>query len=152
MKHMALLMALVLGASPASAQEAFDLQLDHATVLTRDLEASATFYGEILHLEALETPWGPTRPVRFFSLGGSRQLHVGLADGIVAPNKDSHLAFAIQDFDAYLRFLMDQEIEYADFPGRSREPQVRPDGVRQVFLQDPDGNWIEINDAVHPPS
>jgi lactoylglutathione lyase len=26
-------------------------------------------------------------------------------------------------------------------------PQVRSDGVKQIFVQDPDGYWIEINDA-----
>lgn len=25
-----------------------------------------------------------------------------------------------------------------------------PAGVRQVYLQDPEGNWVEINDAGHP--
>lgn len=29
-----------------------------------------------------------------------------------------------------------------------REIQTRPDGVQQIFVQDPDGYWIEINDAL----
>jgi hypothetical protein len=27
-------------------------------------------------------------------------------------------------------------------------PQVRSDGVRHIFVQDPDGYWIEINDSL----
>jgi lactoylglutathione lyase len=23
----------------------------------------------------------------------------------------------------------------------------RPDGIRQIYFQDPDGHWLEINDA-----
>jgi lactoylglutathione lyase len=150
--RLALLVVLLVGSVPASAQELFELRFDHSTLLVTDLEASAAFYEHILHLEPLETPWGPTAPIRFFSLGGSRQLHVGLSDGRAAPDKNIHLAFAVGNFDAYLRFLSNNGVSYANFPGNSSSPQVRPDGVRQVYLQDPDGNWIEINDAAHPPS
>ena len=27
-----------------------------------------------------------------------------------------------------------------------KTPQVRPDKVQQIYLQDPDGYWIEVND------
>ena len=37
-------------------------------------------------------------------------------------------------------------IKYGNWKGDSKEPQVRPDGIKQVYLQDPDGYWIEIND------
>lgn len=151
MKHGALFIALIIGCAPASAQEDFDLRFDHSTILVSDLETSAAFYEDILHLEPLETPWGPTAPIRFFSLGGSRQLHVGLSDEGGESDKNLHLAFAIVNFDAYLRFLSERGVAYVDFQGSSSEPQVRPDGVRQVYLQDPDGNWIEVNDAAHPP-
>jgi catechol-2,3-dioxygenase len=26
---------------------------------------------------------------------------------------------------------------------------VRPDGVKQIYFQDPEGYWIEINDDKH---
>jgi lactoylglutathione lyase len=151
MKRTAVLMALVVGPSPLTAQATFDLQFDHSTVLVSDLEASATFYESILHLKALETPWGPTAPIRFFSVGGERQLHVGISERDIEPDKNAHLAFAVRDFDAYLQFLRGQGIDYSNFPGNSSEPQIRPDGVRQIYLQDPDGHWIEINDASHTP-
>jgi lactoylglutathione lyase len=147
----ALITSLVAGSGPAAAQDVFDLHFDHSTVLVSDLDRSAAFYENILYLEALETPWGPTAPIRFYSLGGSRQLHVGLSEGRIEPDKNTHLAFAVQDFDAYLQFLRERGVAYVNFRGSSSDPQVRPDGVRQIYLQDPDGNWIEINDAAHPP-
>lgn len=150
MKHLALFAALIVGSAPAAAQEAFDLQFDHSTVLVTDLGSSEAFYENILRLKPLDTPWGAGAPIRFYSLGGSRQLHVGVSDGTSRPDKTIHLAFAVRNFDAYLRFLREQGVVYGDFAGASGEPQVRPDGIRQVYLQDPDGNWIEINDAVHP--
>jgi catechol 2,3-dioxygenase-like lactoylglutathione lyase family enzyme len=74
---------------------------------------------------------------------------MGISDGAIEPNKDVHLAFAVSEFDAYLKFLSDHGVVYGTFAGRSDVAQVRPDGVRQIFFQDPDGNWIEVNDAVH---
>lgn len=151
MRYLAWLMALGLGSTSASAQQVFELQFDHATVLVSDLDASAAFYEEILHLEGLETPFGPSAPIRFYALGGNRQLHVGQADERNTPIKNLHLAFAVRNFDAYLTFLRAQGIAYSNFPGNSTNPQVRSDGIKQVYLQDPDGNWIEINDVAHPP-
>jgi catechol 2,3-dioxygenase-like lactoylglutathione lyase family enzyme len=146
-----LLVAALMGAARASAQESFDLQFDHATILVTDLETSADFYEGILHLKLLETPWGPAAPIRFFSLGAGRQLHMGLTESSIEPNRNVHLALTVLRFDDYLRFLEERGIAFGTFADANAEPQVRPDGVRQVYLQDPDGNWIEINDAVHPP-
>jgi len=36
-------------------------------------------------------------------------------------------------------------IWYGNWAGK-KEPQVRPDKVAQIYLQDPDGYWIEVND------
>ncbi|MEX0608887.1 MAG: VOC family protein [Balneolaceae bacterium] len=150
MKNTTLLIILVLVSVPTLAQEDFNLQFDHTTVLVTNLDSSAAFYEKILHLKALETPWGPTAPIRFFSLGGERQLHMGISDREIEPNKNAHFAFAVQNLDAYLLFLKDKGVAYSNFSGNSNNPQVRPDGIRQIYLQDPDGNWIEINDAAHP--
>lgn len=142
---------MVFSSVPAMAQERFDLQIDHSTILVSDLEESAAFYENVLGLTEIGTPWGAAAPIRFYSLGGNRQLHVGLANRTIEPDKNLHLAFAVADFDVYLAFLRERRIAYTNFAGTAGEPQVRPDGVRQVYLQDPDGNWIEINDARHPP-
>lgn len=146
-----LIVGLVFCCLPAAAQEQFDLRLDHSTVLVTDLEISGAFYENVLGLAAVDTPWGPAAPIRFYSLGGARQLHMGVSDSAIAPDKNVHLAFAVSNFDTYLAFLRKQRVEYTNFAGTRKEPQVRPDGVRQVYLQDPDGNWIEINDARHAP-
>jgi lactoylglutathione lyase len=151
MRYVTLLAALLVGTSPVLAQDDFALAFDHTTVLVADLERSEAFYGDILRLAPLETPWGPAAPIRFFSLGSARQLHIGESDERPESNRGVHLAFAVANFDKYLRFLRARGVEYSNFEGSSASPQLRPDGVRQVYLQDPDGNWIEINDAAHPP-
>ena len=37
------------------------------------------------------------------------------------------------------------KIVYSDWPGKSNTVNVRPDGVKQIYLQDPDNYWIEVN-------
>lgn len=136
------------GTEPDSEISTFGLQFDHSTIMVDDLDKAGDFYRDVLQLEELETPWGKSPQIRFFSMGGNTQLHVAKIDDDTAEQpKVIHIAFTVQDFDAYLAFLEEMNIAYANFPGNSTEPQVRPDGVRQVYFQDPAGNWLEINDA-----
>jgi len=37
------------------------------------------------------------------------------------------------------------QVKYRNFAGDSKVT-MRPDGVRQIYLQDPDGYWIEVNE------
>jgi len=45
-----------------------------------------------------------------------------------------------------MKHLDQYKVKYGNWAGSSKEPQLRPDKVKQVYLQDPDGYWIEIND------
>ena len=149
MKKTLLILAIILSSIYSNAQS-FSLELDHSTILVKDLEKSAEFYKNILHLEELETPWGVNSWVRFFEIGNNQQLHIaqGENDGIKL-NKVIHLAFAVKAFDDYLKFLNDKGIEYGNWDGEIKKIQIRPDKVRQIYFQDPDGLWIEVNDAKH---
>ena len=40
------------------------------------------------------------------------------------------------------------KITYSDWPGTPGKINVRADGIKQVFFQDPDGYWIEVNSVV----
>jgi lactoylglutathione lyase len=37
-------------------------------------------------------------------------------------------------------------VSYEDWAGKKNSITLRVDGVHQIFFQDPDGYWIEIND------
>jgi catechol 2,3-dioxygenase-like lactoylglutathione lyase family enzyme len=130
----------------SSEETAFDIQIDHVTLLVSDIDESADFYREILMLNEIETPWGKIPWGRMFSTGAAGELH--LAKGTVpadAQNKQIHYAFRVTEFDDYLKFLEHNEVEYGNFEGTPGTFQTRPDGVRQVYFQDPDGYWIEVN-------
>lgn len=148
MKKYLLFFAIILSSSYSSAQS-FSLAFDHYTILVKDLEISEAFYKKILHLEEKETPWGDDLPlpVLFLDIGNNQELHLteNKTESIKL-HKIVHFAFAVTDFDAYVNFLDEKDIKYGDWSGKNQKFQTRIDGVKQIFLQDPDGYWVEIND------
>lgn len=60
-------------------------------------------------------------------------------------NKAVHLALTTSLFDDFIQFLTDSKIPFSDWPGNNGKVSTRADGIKQVYIQDPDGYWIEIN-------
>ena len=46
----------------------------------------------------------------------------------------------------FTKHLDDLNIKYGNWAQTTKTPQVRPDKVKQIYLQDPDGYWLEVND------
>jgi catechol 2,3-dioxygenase-like lactoylglutathione lyase family enzyme len=121
--------------------------LDHALVLTDDLEATRDFYCDVLGFEPGERPTLPF-PGYWLYLDGVACLHVaeraafeaqldrmGLAR---ANGPVDHLAFDAGDLEAVLARL--------DAAGvRAVSNDVPTAGMRQLFLDDPNGVRIEVN-------
>jgi hypothetical protein len=63
----------------------------------------------------------------------------------VQTNKAVHLALTTSRFDELVELLESKGVAYGNWDGTPKAIQKRSDGVDQVFLQDPDGHWIEIN-------
>ncbi len=66
----------------------------------------------------------------------------------VKVNKAVHFALSTDDLDAVLQTLREQHIEFSDWVDVPNHVYVRKDGTRQLYFQDPDGYWIEVNDDV----
>lgn len=45
-----------------------------------------------------------------------------------------------------MEFLRSKNVKFENWPGEANTTNTRPDGIKQIYLQDPDGYWIEIND------
>jgi catechol 2,3-dioxygenase-like lactoylglutathione lyase family enzyme len=147
MKKTQLILTIVLCSSYSIAQS-YDLEFDHYTILVKNLEKSAEFYENILQLKEVDTPWGEdlALPVLFFDIGNNQQLHVTQQENeSIKLSKIIHIAYTVKDFDGYLEFLNEKGIEYGDWSGKNKKFQTRIDGVKQIYFQDPDGYWIEIN-------
>lgn len=135
-------------AAPAAVQgPGFAVAYDHTALHVRDLDRSVGFYERTFGLPEVATPGDPA-VIRWLSLGGDDQLHLIAYDGDVPPTtKAVHLAVAVSDLDAFVAHLDALRVPYSDWPGAPAAVSVRGDGVRQVYVQDPDGYWIEVNTA-----
>jgi lactoylglutathione lyase len=150
MKYIVLVISLILYPICSNGQS-YNLEHDHSTIQVENIDKSVKFYIDILKLKEMDTPWPENPMIRFFKTGNNQQLHIAQVDtyGTVKTNKVLHLAFSTNNFDGYLKFLNVQGISYYNFNEEQNKIQKRPDGVRQIYFQDPDGYWIEINDANH---
>jgi lactoylglutathione lyase len=148
MKKTLLVFAIILSSFYSIAQS-FNLEFDHYTILVKDLDKSGEFYKNIMQFKEVETPWGDDLPlpVLFIDIGNNQQIHITQnKTESIKLHKIIHYAFAVKDFDGYIKFLNEKGIEYGDWSGKNKKSQTRIDGVKQIFFQDPDGYWIEIND------
>ena len=126
-------------------QETFALKLDHMALSVKDLEKSVDFYKNVLKLSEI-TNLTKKEGIRWVSLGEGKELHlVSTIKEPVMINKAVHLAFKVTHFDALIEALKSQNITYSDWPGILDKITVRADGIKQIYIQDPDGYWIELN-------
>ncbi len=139
----------VVSVASAAAQDRarFRVSFDHQALQVSDLDASATFYSGVFGLREIE-PAGNPENIRWFSLGNGDELHlIAINEGEQHLTKVTHLGLATDNFEAFVTHLEGMEIPYSDWPGTQGTVGSRADGVKQVYVQDPDGYWIEINDA-----
>ena len=121
-------------------------QFNHITVYVVDLKKSVDFYKSALQLPEIAEPFHDNRHV-WFKIGEHGQLHVvSGAKEVSQHDINIHLAFTVRSVENFSRHLDSLGIKYGNWAQSSKEPQVRPDGIKQIYLQDPDGYWIEIND------
>jgi lactoylglutathione lyase len=120
---------------------------NHAALCAKNLKKTANFYSTVLQLQKIQNPFNDTTHV-WFKIGEGLALHViqGNCPSTVQPIA-IHLCFKVPSLEAFIRHLDDLNVSYQSFAGEPKKIQLRPDGVRQIYFQDPDGFWIEVNDA-----
>ncbi len=119
---------------------------NHVTIYVVDLNKSADFYEHTMQLEKIPEPFHDNRHL-WFKISEHSQLHVvSGAKEIIPHDINIHLAFTISSVKDFAKHLDSVNIKYGNWAQTSKEPQVRPDGIAQIYFQDPDGYWIEVND------
>ena len=147
MKMYSSFVLLTLSFSPLFSQPKanFTVSLNHVALSVQDIDKASQFYGEILNLTEI-TNRTEMPGIRWFSIGDGKELHlISTIKEPVTINKAVHLAFTTSDFEAFINHLQARKINYSDWPGKPYTISVRADGIRQVFFQDLDGYWIEMN-------
>jgi lactoylglutathione lyase len=121
--------------------------LNHIAHYVVDLKVSANFYMHIVGLDSIPEPFHDGKHV-WLSVGYKSHLH--LIQGAAGPYslpKNSHLCFTVPSVTDFIKMLDTNKIEYENWAGDKMSVTNRVDGVKQIYFKDPDGYWLEINDA-----
>ncbi|HLR89436.1 MAG TPA: VOC family protein [Balneolaceae bacterium] len=123
------------------------LIFDHYTIKVADLDASTEFYKRVLGLEEITNRTRKSY-IRWISMGDGRELHIVEGDTHkISTDVGVHLALRLRDFDSFLNHLKKHNIRKHNSKGEPDQITTRADGIRQVYFQDLDGYWIEVNEA-----
>ena len=147
MKKIILLIIAIVSTGFLKAQDisAFNLTFNHLALLVKDVERSAEFYKNVLTLKEI-TNQAKATDMRWLSLGENMELHlISIGDKNIVIDTAIHFAFKTQNFDAFINRMDKIKIPYVDTDGKPHTFNVRADGVKQIYFQDPDGYWIEVN-------
>ena len=112
--------------------------LNHVALQISNIDISRDFYSQVLDLQEIPTP-AFDYPVVWFSLGAGRELHlVGRETDIkTIPIRGNHFALEVANVYQAEKHLQEKGIPYLPI-------KYRPDGAKQLFLNDPDGHFIEL--------
>ncbi|RMB56074.1 glyoxalase [Dokdonia sinensis] len=147
LKPLVVLSILLASLFQTQAQEPMQFTIDHYAINVVNLERSVAFYQDIFGLQEIKNGTGLSH-IRWFRLGNSQELHIIEVDSLDKKiPKGVHLALAVDDFDRFRESANSKEINYSDWPGTPKAISTRSDNIRQLYFQDPDGYWIEVNDA-----
>ncbi len=118
---------------------------NHLALSVKDINRSADFYRNVLNLTEI-TNRTKMEGIRWLSLGEGKELHlISIVKEDVIINKAVHLALTTSNFDNFVKTLERENIIYSDWPGTLNKVNIRADGIKQIFFQDPNGYWIEVN-------
>ena len=120
--------------------------LNHIALYVFNLDKSAAFYRDIIQLDTISEPFHDGKH-NWFKIGEHSQLH--LIKGAAATtlhDKNTHICFSVPSVTIFLQRLKEINIGYENWGGQQNTVTTRPDGVHQIYLKDPEGFWVEIND------
>ncbi len=147
MKKIFFLALIITAASSSQKVIAQKAMLNHIAVYVVDLKISSDFYRDVIGLDTIPEPFHDGRHT-WFSVGVQSHLHViSGASSKTAHDKNAHLCFSVASVPEFIKNLEKYKIEYEDWAGSKMKVTNRVDGVKQIYFKDPDGYWIEINDA-----
>jgi len=121
---------------------------NHIALSVKDVDISITFYQKVFPFKEIKNTASNSK-TRWLSIGDGKQLHlIPRPDFEIKVNKAVHFALSTVNIDAFVTHLKKLKINYSDWIGSQNKDYVRKDGIKQVYFQDPNGYWIEINNDI----
>ena len=122
-----------------------DTLLNHIALHVNDLQKSSKFYEEILQLDSVSEPFHDGKHT-WLKIGNVSALHLISGAPIShVPDKNSHLCFTVSSITDFIARMEAAHVDYENWPGIKGSVTTRVDGIKQIYFQDPDGYWVEIN-------
>lgn len=120
--------------------------LNHVAISVYDLAKATAFYRDIVGIDTMPEPFHDGKHT-WFKVGEHAQLHlISGAKEITQHDRASHLCFSVPSVDDFVKRLNEHNIPFINWVGEKQKVNVRVDGVKQLYIQDPDNYWVEIND------
>ena len=121
--------------------------INHTAIFVVDLQKSGDFYMHVIGLDSIPEPFHDGKHI-WLQTSPHTQMHIIQgAPEAKTYYKNQHTCFSVGSVEAFAKMLMAKKIAFEDVKGTANAITNRVDGVKQIWLQDPDGYWVEINDA-----
>ncbi|MGV3763788.1 VOC family protein [Parapedobacter sp.] len=137
--------ACLLGCAAQNFAQEKKTAFNHVALSVYDLQKSASFYEHVLQLDTIPEPFKIGKH-KWFEIGPGLALHlVNDATEIIEHRRNTHVCFSVASMDEIVARLNKFGVVYYNVQQEVGKVGTRVDGVKQLYIQDPDGYWIEIN-------
>jgi lactoylglutathione lyase len=141
-----LLVGFFVSSQSASAQAA-KAHINHLAIYVVDLQRTVDFYSGLFNLDTIPEPFHDNKH-KWYRIGPGMSLHV--IAGAPQPKEyflNNHMCFSVPSVDNFVAMLKQKNVPWVNAKGEKLLVTTRVDGVKQVWVNDPDGYFIEVNDA-----
>ena len=144
-----LICACSINASAQNTNNKPKVTIDHFAIYVVDLRKEQSFYRDVLEIDTLAEPFHDNKHA-WFTIGNGIAMH--LIQGAPLPKeyyKNHHLCLSVGSLTDFTKKLLNLQLGFEDVAGKPNAFTTRVDGVHQIWMKDPEGYWIEVNDAKH---
>jgi lactoylglutathione lyase len=121
--------------------------LNHVAIFVVDLEKTRAFYNDMFQLDTIPEPFHDGKHI-WYSIAPGVAMHV--IQGAEKPKEyylNNHTCFSVPSVDEFVAKLKARNLPWFNSKAVKGEITTRVDGVKQIWVNDPDGYFIEVNDA-----
>ncbi|MDP1765197.1 MAG: VOC family protein [Sediminibacterium sp.] len=121
--------------------------LNHVAIFVVNLEKTKAFYRDVFQLDTIPEPFHDGKHT-WYSIAPGVSMHV--IQGADKPKEyyqNNHICFSVSNTPDFVEKLRELGLSWFNASGVKSQITTRIDGVKQVWITDPDGYWLEINDA-----